>query len=184
MKRGFFLIAAAFIFPAAAAAQSADAVIERAVLAAPERMRADATVLDLRADGTIAVLREGSNGLICWDNAGRPGITNPIDVQCTTAANRDRLAQNHAIISAGENQEEIDARFAEAERNGTRALSEFGSIYYHVMGASPDALRTHTTVAVPNATAESLGLPAQPGPARLWLMDAGTSSAHLMVSGM
>ena len=184
MKRILFLLAAAAVYPTAVSAQSNDAEIQRAVRAAPARMQAEATVLDLRSDGTIAVLREGSNGLICWDNAGRPGVTRAFDVQCTTEANRARLAQNHAFQSAGGTDEEIQARFAEAEANGTRALSEFGSIYYHMMGDSPEAAGPHTTVAVPGATGQSLGLPERGGPAMLWLMQAGTSSAHLMVSGI
>jgi hypothetical protein len=179
------ILLAAAPLPVEALAQSADAEIQRAVLAAPARQRADATVLSLRPDGSIAVLRQGSNGLICWDNTVRAGYDNPIDSQCTTEANRERLAQNHTFQTAGGTADDIKARFDQAEANGTRAVSQFGSIYYHVTGDTPDALRTHTTVAVPFATGESLGgLPTRGGPALLWLMEAGLSSAHLMVSGM
>lgn len=179
----FFVLTGAAVLPGGLAAQSANAEIERAVLAAPARQRAEATVVSLRPDGTLATLRQGSNGMMCWDNTVKTGATT-IDSQCTTEANRERLAQNHQIQSAGGTDEEIDARFAAAEANGTRKLSQFGSIYYHVTGDSPTALRTHTTVAVPNATGQALGLPERGGPAMLWLMEAGTSSAHLMVSGM
>jgi len=184
MKRILLVLAAAAVYPTVLNGQAPADEIERAVLAAPARQRADATVLDLRPDGTVTVLRQGSNGLICWDNTGRPGVELPIDSQCTTEGNRARLEQNHAFQAAGGSEDEIAARFAEAEANGTRAKSVFGSIYYHVSGDSPDNLRTHTTVAVPDATGASLGLPERGGPAMLWLMEAGTSSAHLMVSGM
>jgi hypothetical protein len=61
-------------------------------------------------------------------------------------------------------------------------LSMWGSIYYHVYGNSAQDYRNHTVVAVPNAT-DYLGFPIARGPAMLWLMEAGTSGAHLMVSG-
>jgi len=179
-----FLLAAATFLPSPVLAQAANAEIDRAVLAAPARLQADATVLQLRPDGSTTILRPGTNGIICWDNVGRPGINTAIDSQCTTEANRARLEQNHAFRSAGGTEEQIKARFDQAEGNGTRALSQFGSIYYHVTGESPAALRSHTTVAVPNATGAAMGLPERGGPALLWLMEAGTSSAHLMVSGM
>jgi hypothetical protein len=184
MKRILLVLAAAAVYPTVLNAQAPADEIERAVLAAPARQRADATVLDLRSDGSVAVLRQGSNGLMCWDNTGRPGIEAPIDSQCSTEANRARLEQNHAFQASGGSEEEIEARFAAAEADGTRAESAFGSIYYHVTGDSPTALRTHTTVAVPGATGESIGLPERGGAAMLWLMEPGTTSAHLMVSGM
>ncbi|MQA92609.1 MAG: hypothetical protein GEU90_20700 [Gemmatimonas sp.] len=184
MKRVLLLLCASAIFPVALEAQDADAEIERALLAAPGRMGAEAMVLQLRSDGTADVLREGSNGLMCWDNVGRPGFDNPVDSQCTTEENRARLEQNHEFLAAGGSEEELEARFADAEADGTRAESVFGSIYYHVMGDSPEAIRTHTTVAVPGATGESLGLPESGGAGMLWLMEPGMTSAHLMVSGM
>ena len=182
MKRPLFLPFTAVVLPSALCAQSADADIERTLLAAPASSRAEATSLELRPDGSTAVLREGSSGLICWDNEGRPGQMASLDVQCTAEANRPRLVQNHAFESAGGTVAEILARFERAEADGTRALSVWGSIYYHVYGDSAEDYRTHTVVAVPYATRD-LGFPISRGPAMLWLMQAGTSGAHLMVSG-
>jgi len=90
--------------------------------------------------------------------------------------------QNHAFEGAGGTVAEILARFERAEADGTRALSEWGSIYYHVYGDSAQDYRNHTVVAVPYATRD-LGFPIARGPALLWLMEAGTSGTHLMVSG-
>jgi hypothetical protein len=39
------------------------------------------------------------------------------------------------------------------------------------------------TVAVPGATAQSLGIPDNGKLGGVWIMDAGTSAAHLMVLG-
>lgn len=87
-----------------------------------------------------------------------------------------------AFEIAGGTVAEILARFERAEADGTRALSVWGSIYYHVYGDSALDYRSHTVVAVPYAT-RGLGFPIARGPAMLWLMEAGASSAHLMVSG-
>ena len=169
-------------------AQSAEEDISLAALAAPVTMRDAATILDLLPNGTTSVVRQGTNGLICWDNKGRPGAMGPVDVQCTVEGNRPRLEQNHAFESAGGTVGEIDRRFRQSEADGTRVLPVFGSIYYRyyqpIGDESAGEYRTHTTVAVPYATKESLGFPTARGPGMLWLMDAGTSSAHLMVSGM
>ena len=180
MKRAFFFLAASLLIPSALLGQS-QMQVQRALMAAPPNMRDDATVLELRPDGTTAVLRQGANGLMCWDNRGRRGYNNPLDVQCTTEANRPRLEQNHEFQAAGGSDEEIQARFQRSEADGSRALSEFGSIYYRVQGESMSDFRTHTTVAVPFATGESLGLPSRGGGGMLWVMQGGTSSSHLMV---
>jgi len=182
MKRLLLLPFTAVLLPSALFAQSDDAAVERMVLAAPAALRAEATILELRPDGSTTVFREGSNGLICWDNEGRPGQMAALDVQCTAEANRPRLEQNHAFESAGGTVADIRARFQQAEAEGTRALSVWGSIYYHVFGDSAEDYRSHTVVAVPYATRD-LGFPIARGPAMLWLMEAGTSGAHLMVSG-
>lgn len=169
--------------PMTLAAQS-QSEIDRALFAAPASMRADAEVISLRPDGSIVTLKAGSNNLICWDNTVRAGDHSAVDSQCTVDANRERLAQNHQFEAAGGGEEAIRARFDRAEEDGSRATSEFGSIYYHVRGDSPTTISTHTTVAVPFATNESLGLPGERGPGRLWLMQPGTTAAHLMVAGM
>ena len=169
-------------------AQSSEDDVSLATLAAPPSMRDGATVLDLRADGTTEVLRQGTNGLICWNNRGRPGAMGPVDVQCTVEGNRARLEQNHAFESGGGTVREVQDRFTQAEADGTRVMPVFGSIFYRYYQAagteSTPKFRTHTTVAVPYATQESLGFPTARGPGMLWLMEAGTSGAHLMVSGM
>ncbi len=44
--------------------------------------------------------------------------------------------------------------------------------------------RTHTTVAVPGATEKSMGLPESGKQGGVWIMNAGTTTAHLMLPGM
>jgi hypothetical protein len=59
----------------------------------------------------------------------------------------------------------------------------FGSVWYHLSGADKDHARSHMTIAVPMATAQSLGLPDKSTANGIWIMNAGTTTAHLMVPG-
>ena len=43
--------------------------------------------------------------------------------------------------------------------------------------------RVHTTIAVPGATTASTGLPESGSGGGAYIMDAGTSSAHIMIPG-
>lgn len=68
---------AVFSLPTSVAeeAESADVKIARAMLAAPENISADATILDV--DGTV--LREGNNGWSCFPGVGLiPGDKHPM----------------------------------------------------------------------------------------------------------
>ncbi len=179
---------AALILPLAASAQSSDRSVDeeiaRAVQAAPERFRADATVITFAEDGSSVVLREGTNGLLCWDSSGEPGQQGRFSAQCTSEENRARVEQNHRIVNAAADPDEARAMFEAAERDGTREVAAFGTVYFHLIGDDPETGRLHTTVAVPHATGESLGLPEERRSDALWLMDGGTSGAHLMIPGM
>ena len=59
--------------PLTALAQSVGS--EKALLAAPPTMRENAMVIKMAADGSHTVLREGSNGLMCWDRSDEPNRT-------------------------------------------------------------------------------------------------------------
>jgi hypothetical protein len=179
MQRAFVFILTALSVPAAVNAQSADAEIARALAPAPARAQADATVISLDADGQVTVLRQGSNGIMCWDASSAEGFS----ATCTSEANRARVQQNYAFNHSIGTPDEIRAKFDEAERNGTRALSEFGTMYYHLDGSDQASARSHISVVVPFATAESLGLPDTRNADRAWIMAAGTSTAHLMIPG-
>ena len=178
MKRACALACLVVALPVAVEAQSVEEEIARAVAAAPPRAQADATVVSW--DGSsLVVLRQGSNGILCWDDTSPEGFS----ATCTSEANRARVEQNFEFNSSGGTREEIQALFAEAEANGTRAVSEFGTIYYHLDGADQESARSHISIVVPFATAESLGLPDSGRNDGVWIMGAGTSTAHLMVPG-
>jgi hypothetical protein len=180
MKR-FVLILAGVLIPATAAFAQTPAEIETAVLAAPANLRAGATVVKWKPDYTYETLRKGTNRLVCFDKSGMPGQL-AFSIECSSIANLDRIAQNlrfEAEPDRAKRQAALDA----AEKDGSRAKPEYGSVWYHLMGADRATARTHMTVAVPGATTASTGLPDNPKMGGVWIMNAGTSTAHLMIPG-
>lgn len=184
MKRCLpFVFAALLAAPALPAAQSSDEdLIARATLAAPPRVRSAAGVVRWDANHNRIVVKESENGLVCWDRSDVPG-TPDFAVQCSAEANLPRFEQNRAFAFQAADADERRALMAAAEAGGARVLAEFGTVWYSLSGADRENANPHMTIAVPNATAESVGLPAERRTDKVWLMQAGTSSAHLMVPG-
>lgn len=181
MKRAVLVVLAALAVAAGAVAQTPDEAIEKALAAAPRNLKEGATVIKWKADNTYDTLKKGTNRLVCYDRSGEPG-QQPFAVQCTSIANLDRVAQNRkfeAIADRAARQAALDA----AEKDGTRAKPEFGSVWLTMNGADRASARIHTTVAVPGATSQSLGLPDNNRQNGMWIMNAGTSTAHLMIPG-
>ena len=165
-----------------ALAQTPDqAAIDKALLAAPASMRAGATVIKWKSDFTYDTLRKGTNKLVCYDRSGFPQ-QQPFSIECTSVANLDRVAQNLKFEAAGD-KAKTQAMLDAAEKDGTRAKPEFGSVWYHLMGPDREHPRTHVTIAVPGATTQSLGLPDNNRQGIVWIMNAGTTTAHLMTPG-
>jgi hypothetical protein len=174
-------ILAVTLFVGCAFAQSNDELIDRALSAAPRNMREGATVIKFKSDGSYDTLKKGTNRLVCYDRSGEPG-RQPFAVQCSSVGNLDRIAQNRkfeAIQDKTARQKAID----EAEANGSRVKPEFGSVWYDMNGPDKDHARIHVTIAVPGATAQSMGLPDGPGKGGAWIMNPGTSTAHIMTPG-
>jgi hypothetical protein len=161
---------------------ASQADVDKALLGAPARLRAQATVIKWKpADWTYDTLRKGTNQIVCFDKSGLPGQL-PYSLECTHLGNLPRAAQNMRFESEpdrAKRQAALDA----AEKDGTRAKPEFGSVWYHLMGADQASANTHFTIAVPGANQASLGLPEKGGGDKVWIMNAGTSTAHLMIPG-
>jgi hypothetical protein len=163
-------------------AQSESAEVEKALLAAPDNMKKDATVVMWKSDFTYETLKKGTNRMVCYDLSGKPGQRTPFAVECTSIANLDRVAQNLKFNAISDKADQKEA-FDKAEKDGTRVKPEFGSLWIHLMGADAEHTRKHITVAVPGATTQSLGLPESGKDGDLWIMNAGTTTAHLMIPG-
>jgi hypothetical protein len=182
MKHIAITVAGLLAFTAGVLAQApADDPIEKALGPAPRGLRDGATVISWKPDYTYETLRKGTNTLVCYDQSGWP-TEQAFSVQCTSLANLERVAQNkkfEAMTDAAARQ----AALAAAEKDGTRVKPQFGSVFYTMSGPDKDRSRIHVTVAVPGATAQSLGLPDNNKQGGAWIMSAGTSSAHLMIPG-
>jgi len=163
--------------PLEAGASQAD--VDKALGAAPANLKDQATVIKWKADFTYDTLRKGTNRLVCYDRSGKPG-QQAYSIECTSIANLDRAAQNLKIEAMGDKKQ---AAFDAAEKDGTRVKPEYGSVWYHLMGADAEHTRTHMTVAVPGATTQTTQLPENGRGGGVWIMNAGTTTAHLMVPG-
>jgi hypothetical protein len=182
MKRTTPIVLSLLALSAGAFAQAPEEAIEKALLAAPRQLKDGATVIKWKSDFTYDTLKKGTNHLVCYDRTGQPGQP-PFAVECTSMANLDRVAQNLKYEAMGGDRKAIQAKLDELEKDGTRIKPEFGSVWIHMMGPDQEHARMHTTIAVPGATTKTLGLPENPSQGGVWIMNAGTSTAHLMTPG-
>jgi hypothetical protein len=160
---------------------ASQADVDRALLAAPANLRNGATVVKWKPDFTYDTLRKGTNRLVCYDRSGQPG-EQPFSIECTSLGNLERVAQNMKFqveTDRVKRQAALDA----AEKDGSRVKPEFGSVFYNLSGPDEARARAHTTVAVPGGTPQSVGLPDNPKMGGAWIMNAGTSTAHIMIPG-
>jgi hypothetical protein len=178
MKRAMILLSLLAVSGSAWAQAPSDA-IDKALAAAPANLRKGATVIQWKPDFTYDTLKKGTNRLVCYDRSGFPG-QQPFSIECTSIGNLAREAQNLKFEAMGDKKQAmIDA----AEKDGTRVKPEYGSVWYHLMGPDREHARTHITIAVPGATTQSTGLPDNPRQGGVWIMNAGTTTAHIMTPG-
>ena len=180
MKRAAFIVLSMLAVSAGALAQS-NPEVEKALLAAPRPAREGAAVIKWKADNTYDTLKPGTNRIVCYDQSGLPA-EQPFSVQCTSVGNLERVAQNKKF-EAQTDRTIRQAALDTAEKDGTRVKPEFGSVFYTLSGADQASARLHVTIAVPGATAASLGLPDNSKAGGAWIMNAGTSTAHIMIPG-
>jgi hypothetical protein len=181
LTRTFSLALGVLAVSTGAPAQTPAETTERALAAAPRNMREGATVIKWKPDFTYDTLKKGTNRLVCYDRSGEPG-EQPFAVQCTSVGNLERVAQNRRF-EVEQDRAKRQAALDAAEANGTRVKPEFGSVFYSLDGADQATARLHTTIAVPGATMQSLGLPDNPKAGGAWIMNAGTTTAHIMTPG-
>jgi hypothetical protein len=199
MKRVVMLVVGILAFSAAAMAQmgrggmgqrgaeqpAADQPesIANPLLALPAGLRADAGVVKWKPDFTYDTLKESKNGLVCWDRSGFPRQA-PFSMLCSATENLPREAQDlKAEAESQGDRAKSEAILNEEEKAGTRVKPLYGSFWYHFAGPDKEHARMHETIAMPGATAQSTGLPDKRSNNSIWLMNAGTTTAHLMLPG-
>ena len=181
MKRIVLFVLGVMAVSISTLAQAPDDAIDKALVAAPANLREGATVIKWKPDFTYDTLKKGTNRLVCYDRSSFPE-QQPFSIECTNIGNLDRVAQSlkfEAVGDKAKTQALVDA----AEKDGTRVKPEYGSVWYHVGGADREHARPHMTIAVPGATTQSTGLPDKRREDGVWLMNAGTTTAHIMTPG-
>jgi hypothetical protein len=181
MKTLIAIVLSTLVVSTSALAQAPADPIATALAALPANLREAATVIKWKPDFTYDTLKKGTSRLVCYDRSGFPQQL-PFSIECTSVANLDRVAQNLKFEAAGD-KAKTQALLDAAEKDGTRVKPEFGSVWYHLMGPDREHPRTHVTIAVPGATTQSLGLPDNNRQGIVWIMNAGTTTAHLMTPG-
>jgi hypothetical protein len=166
---------------------AAEIQIAGAVSAAPEAMRAAATVLGYRNYHRLVTLREGTNQMVCL-------ATNPSESRWHVACyHRDLepfMALGRELVAEGKSRGEVDSlRFA-AIQAGTIRMPDGPRMLYNLF-APGDSVDPATGLArgavgvevvyIPYATPESSGLSASPGGGLPWLMYPGKPWAHIMI---
>jgi hypothetical protein len=165
---------------------SAEQQIAAAVLAAPEDMRTNATVLGYGPDGHFKVLRQGRGALTCLasDPKGER-----FHVACYQRSLESFMARGRALRARGATGDQVDSvRFAEV-RSGKLRVPRHPATLYSLTGP-PDSFDPATGTApkarplfvvyVPFATGSSLGLSTTPAQGTPWIMHPGTPKAHIM----
>ena len=181
MKLKVFSVALILAFACSAAVSAQDPALEKALLAAPQQMKAATTVIKWKSDFTYETLRKGTNRLVCYERPVQPGQP-PFSVECTSIANLERVAQSLKTETIADPMERR-AAFEAMEKAGKWTKPEFGSVFYNLQGQDQATARSHVTIAVPGATKQTLGLPEDANQGGVWIMNPGTSAAHLMTPG-
>ena len=159
--------------------------ISLAVQAAPEAMRADATVQGYDAAGAFVTLREGSNDLVCM----APGpMREDFEVSCHHVGLEPFFARGRELSAEGvTGQDRTQARWDEFTAGALPI--PFGSVNYilHGTGFNPDTNEVEGaylrwTIYTPNATPESTGITPMPSSGGPWLMFPGTPGSHIMIT--
>jgi hypothetical protein len=181
MKRTVLFVIGVLAVASMAPAQSADPTIDKALAAAPANMKEAATVIKWKPDFTYDTLRKGTNQLVCYDQSAEPN-EQPYSVHCTNLANLPRVAQNRKFEANPDKVARAKA-LEDAEKDGSRIKPEFGSVFRTLSGPDAEHARLHVTIAMPGATTASTGFPDNNKQGGAWIMNAGTSTAHLMTPG-
>lgn len=182
MKRAILVGIGALAMTAGTLAQTPAGNFDAALAAAPAQLRDGAMVIKWKADGTYDTLRPGTNKLMCYDQSGDAG-EQPVSSQCTSVANLERVKQNKIYEAKIADRKLREEALMALEKAGTRVKPEFGSVFYTRQGKDAATTRLHVTIAVPNATTATLGLPENNQAGGAYIMAAGTTAAHIMTPG-
>lgn len=182
MKRIILAIVGVLTVSVSARAQTPEETIELAIEASLFRHGGDVTLITWNADYTYETVQQGTNTVVCYDRSNERDRA-PFSAQCTSLTNLDRVAQNRRFRAETTDEAGERAMIGAAEEAGTRVLPEYGSLWFRMDGQDRASALLHATIAVPGASNASTGLPEDGTLGGVWIMDAGTSGAHIMIPG-
>lgn len=175
--------------PAKRASPSADMQIKLALLAAPKEKRDSCTVYGYGADKQLTLLRKGTNELICLaDNPDEPNFS----VACYYKELEPFMQRGRELRKQGiKDQQLLDEREKEVVAGTLKMPKDPATLY--VYSAKEEDVNPATgevkngylryVIYIPYATAASTGLPEKPSaPGMPWIMNPGTSRAHIMIN--
>lgn len=152
--------------------------IEEALSALPESMRDDVTVEGFDGDGSPITLQEGSSHIVC--HADDPNVR-AWTVTCFPRSLEAFVTRSEALTKAGEDTPaRVKMLRAEIE-SGVIEMPDVGALYVST-GNSVDNASAVMILHVPNATAQSTGLPTLPMRGSPWLAEAGTAMANIRIA--
>ncbi|HSM36860.1 MAG TPA: hypothetical protein VK837_10725 [Longimicrobiales bacterium] len=161
--------------------------IAQALAAAPEERADGATIMGFDAYGSLVVIRQGTNDLICLaDDPSEEGFS----VACYHDSLEPYMARGRALRDEGvTGMQRMTQRWEEVEA-GRLAMPEAPAMLYVVRGDAFDASTRSVqnryerwVLYTPFATSESTGLSTSPTEAGTpWIMFPGTAGAHIMIS--
>jgi hypothetical protein len=161
-----------------------DQQVAAAVQAAPEDMRAAATVMGFDARGALVVLRQGTNDVICLaDDPARDGF----EVACHHESVEPYIARGRELRAQGVTGPSLNETRWKEMQEGKLAVPANGASNYILTGtydAATGEIRDaylRWVVYTPFATPASTGLTTRGGESAPWLMFPGTPGSHIMI---
>ena len=168
---------------------SAEVQIKTAIMAAPDELRAEATVYGFNKDGNMVLLREGSNDVICL--ADDPKVKG-FNVACYHKDLEPFMKRGRELKAEGKKGKEVEYLRTKEIEDGKLLMPKTPTTLY-VLTAPHENYNIETgevkdtylryVIYTPYATSESTGLPLKPHIAGMpWIMDPGKPHAHIMIS--
>lgn len=163
--------------------------IKLALLAAPPEKRDSATVYGYDANNQLAVIKKGTNEMICL--ADDPSDTG-FSVACYTKELEPLMQSGRDLRKKGMSGTQLFDERGRQVKAGTLKMPRTPATLYVYSANAKDV--NHATgevkngylryvIYVPFATSASTGLPEKPSaPGMPWLMDPGTYHAHVMIN--
>ncbi|MEE9281219.1 MAG: hypothetical protein V3V67_13695 [Myxococcota bacterium] len=178
ISRALFVVLIAFSPALVLAQERAEQQIREALEPLPPQLR-DGTTVVLGQGPERRLLREGTNDLICRADSPAPGFM----AHCHHKDLDSLFSRMNQLYAQGKSSDEVRDQVSAEIESGELAPPLAGATEYILLGRNLEGALPIMTVSLPNATAESTGLPTERDSYRPWLMWAGTPLAHIMLPG-